>query len=150
MLPGWGSHSAVSSDAAGRPTRAFLRSRYSQAGDKVAAHSISGHPKQGPGQAPVRTTCPYCGVGCGVIAGAEPGQTVTGDKAHPANTGRLCVKGSSLGETLGTGGGGFSRPMSAVGRSVLTSHWMRQPRPSPGQWRTMGPGRWPSICRDSS
>ena len=48
-----------------------------------------------------RTTCPYCGVGCGVIARVEPGGTVTvrGDENHPANFGRLCVKGAALGET---------------------------------------------------
>jgi len=45
-----------------------------------------------------RTTCPYCGVGCGVLAGADG--TVTGDPAHPANAGRLCSKGAALGETL--------------------------------------------------
>ena len=47
----------------------------------------------------VRTTCPYCGVGCGVIGGPEA--VVLGDPAHPANSGRLCSKGSALGETLG-------------------------------------------------
>ncbi|MEP2784890.1 MAG: molybdopterin-dependent oxidoreductase [Pseudoruegeria sp.] len=44
------------------------------------------------------STCPYCGVGCGVIAKADG--TVTGDPKHPANFGRLCSKGSALGETL--------------------------------------------------
>ncbi len=52
----------------------------------------------------VRTTCPYCGVGCGVIATqAKDGRgrvTVAGDPDHPANYGRLCSKGSALGETL--------------------------------------------------
>src|SRR5882762_8655310 len=111
--------------------------------------------------AEVRTTCPYCGVGCGVLAShgvtgqshaatlpwrgrvgspsgdpgwgdgdaacaealspppgplkradlpppggggaiALPGAEVKGDPAHPANAGRLCSKGSALGETLGT------------------------------------------------
>lgn len=53
----------------------------------------------------VKTTCPYCGVGCGVLAeaGAAPrsGTTVTvaGDKAHGSNFGLLCSKGSALGET---------------------------------------------------
>ena len=49
----------------------------------------------------VRTTCCYCGVGCGVEAKVEQGKviSVSGDKAHPANAGRLCVKGSSLHET---------------------------------------------------
>jgi assimilatory nitrate reductase catalytic subunit len=51
---------------------------------------------------PVATTCPYCGVGCGVIAGAgEDGRVaIAGDPSHPANRGKLCVKGSTLGETL--------------------------------------------------
>ncbi|ANJ66006.1 nitrate reductase [Halothiobacillus diazotrophicus] len=50
-----------------------------------------------------RTTCPYCGVGCGVIARQDDasGQwSVAGDKEHPANYGRLCSKGSALAETL--------------------------------------------------
>jgi len=53
----------------------------------------------------VRTTCPYCGVGCGVSASAE-GRTlqVVGDTAHPANRGRLCSKGSALGATVGLEG----------------------------------------------
>ncbi|KKN59872.1 hypothetical protein LCGC14_0537490 [marine sediment metagenome] len=44
-----------------------------------------------------QTTCPYCGVGCGVTATPSG---VTGDESHPANRGRLCVKGSALHETL--------------------------------------------------
>ena len=50
----------------------------------------------------VRTTCPYCGVGCGVVVSREDDATVTvkGDKDHPANYGRLCSKGSALGETI--------------------------------------------------
>ncbi|WP_117192310.1 nitrate reductase [Rhizobium terrae] len=49
-----------------------------------------------------RTTCPYCGVGCGVIATvADHGAvTVKGDPEHPANFGRLCSKGSALAETI--------------------------------------------------
>ncbi|WP_280538967.1 nitrate reductase [Chromohalobacter sp. 11-W] len=52
------------------------------------------------------TTCPYCGVGCGVAATIENGVMtgVEGDRAHPANYGRLCVKGSALHETLGDHG----------------------------------------------
>ncbi|APX12369.1 nitrate reductase [Tateyamaria omphalii] len=44
------------------------------------------------------TTCPYCGVGCGVIASQDG--TIKGDAQHPANFGRLCSKGSALGETI--------------------------------------------------
>jgi assimilatory nitrate reductase catalytic subunit len=52
----------------------------------------------------VRTTCPYCGVGCGVLATPDgPGATIAGDSDHPANFGRLCSKGAALGETLGLG-----------------------------------------------
>ncbi|MBS7544399.1 nitrate reductase [Ancylobacter oerskovii] len=53
--------------------------------------------------APVKTTCPYCGVGCGVLARPDGtgGAGIAGDPAHPANRGRLCSKGSALGETLG-------------------------------------------------
>ena len=51
----------------------------------------------------VRTTCAYCGVGCGIIASVdeEGGVSVRGDPDHPANHGRLCSKGMALGETLG-------------------------------------------------
>src|ERR1700694_900871 len=53
-----------------------------------------------------RTTCPYCGVGCGVLAtpDAAGGAAIAGDPDHPANFGRLCSKGSALGETLGLDG----------------------------------------------
>jgi sulfite reductase (NADPH) flavoprotein alpha-component len=45
----------------------------------------------------VKSVCPYCGVGCGMVLHVEDGQVikVSGDKEHPANFGRLCTKGSS-------------------------------------------------------
>ena len=46
----------------------------------------------------IKTTCPYCGVGCGVLAKTD-GQRITdvrGDPDHPANFDRLCTKGSTL------------------------------------------------------
>jgi len=45
-----------------------------------------------------RSTCPYCGVGCGVIIESAGTQItgVRGDPDHPANFGRLCTKGSTL------------------------------------------------------
>lgn len=51
-----------------------------------------------------KTTCPYCGVGCGVDVQTSNEQplraiAVNGTSNHPANLGRLCVKGSSLHET---------------------------------------------------
>ena len=50
----------------------------------------------------VRTTCPYCGVGCGVLAkvAADGAVSVRGDPRHPANFGKLCSKGLALGETV--------------------------------------------------
>jgi len=50
----------------------------------------------------VKTTCPYCGVGCGVIAQVSEAGTVSvrGDLDHPSNYGRLCSKGAALAETL--------------------------------------------------
>ena len=51
-----------------------------------------------PIQTETRSTCPYCGVGCGVIVSAV-GERITdvrGDPDHPANFGRLCSKGSTL------------------------------------------------------
>lgn len=59
-----------------------------------------------------RTTCPYCGVGCGVLATPQdkpadtgdtvnhPGIRIQADPAHPANLGRLCSKGAALADTL--------------------------------------------------
>ncbi|MFY7941529.1 MAG: molybdopterin-dependent oxidoreductase, partial [Burkholderiaceae bacterium] len=45
-----------------------------------------------------QSTCPYCGVGCGVIIESDGKQItgVRGDPDHPANFGRLCSKGSTL------------------------------------------------------
>ncbi len=56
--------------------------------------------------APVRTTCAYCGVGCGIVATVTDDRAVAiaGDKSHPANNGALCSKGTHLGETVGLEG----------------------------------------------
>lgn len=52
------------------------------------------------------TTCPYCGVGCGVTATVQDTALgrkvlVAGDVNHPSNYGKLCIKGSNLADTLG-------------------------------------------------
>ncbi|MFM0214623.1 MULTISPECIES: molybdopterin-dependent oxidoreductase [Paraburkholderia] len=69
----------------------------------------------------VRTTCPYCGVGCGVRVSARPdgGHDMAGDELHPANFGRLCVKGSALGETIGLDGRLLHPKMREPGSGVL-------------------------------
>ncbi len=55
---------------------------------------------------PVRTTCAYCGVGCGVEATRTSARLaeIKGDSLHPANHGKLCSKGTHLGETIGLEG----------------------------------------------
>jgi len=51
---------------------------------------------------PIKTTCPYCGTGCGLIVDTDTDGSafIKGDPEHPANYGRLCSKGAALGETL--------------------------------------------------
>jgi hypothetical protein len=57
-------------------------------------------------KAAIRTTCAYCGVGCGISA-IETGSALVRSRAmptHPANFGKLCSKGTHLGETVGLEG----------------------------------------------
>jgi assimilatory nitrate reductase catalytic subunit len=54
------------------------------------------------GDGAIHTTCPYCGVGCGLVV--SPNRTIAGDPEHPANHGRLCSKGAALAETLNDAG----------------------------------------------
>lgn len=60
----------------------------------------------GTGMPMTRSTCPYCGVGCGVLLqpDGQGGLVVRGDPDHPANKGRMCSKGSALGQTVGWDG----------------------------------------------
>ena len=65
--------------------------------------SVAGSPHpcplpEGEGVRRTKSTCPYCGVGCGVIIESRGSQItgVQGDPDHPANFGRLCTKGSTL------------------------------------------------------
>ena len=53
-----------------------------------------------------RSTCCYCGVGCGVIIESEDHRItgVRGDLDHPANFGKLCSKGTTLHLTTGLAG----------------------------------------------
>ena len=49
----------------------------------------------------IKTTCPYCGVGCGVQVLVQDDKfQVRGDQQHPANLGKLCIKGKNLADTL--------------------------------------------------
>jgi len=70
-----------------------------------------------------KTTCPYCGVGCGVVIESRGTQItgVRGDPKHPANFGRLCTKGQSLHLT--------AAPQVTQQTRLLTPQW----RPVRGQ-----------------
>ncbi|WLI04206.1 bifunctional nitrate reductase/sulfite reductase flavoprotein subunit alpha [Pseudomonas sp. FP597] len=54
----------------------------------------------------VRSVCPYCGVGCGIVMQVEHNKVVKviGDKAHPTNAGRLCTKGTTCGQAIADSG----------------------------------------------
>jgi len=85
-------------------------------------------------QSAINTTCPYCGVGCGVSVSREQATegvkacasfTISGDKQHPANSGRLCAKGVTLAETLGSVAANLCVDMSqktCVGLDINANH----------------------------
>ncbi|MER7139288.1 bifunctional nitrate reductase/sulfite reductase flavoprotein subunit alpha [Streptomyces sp. NPDC000341] len=80
--------------------------------------------------AQVRTVCSYCGVGCGMVLdigrGPDGRRTVlkaTGDKAHPANSGRLCTKGATSADMLAAPGR-LTAPLVRTDRS-------QEPAPMP-------------------
>ncbi len=79
-----------------------------------------------------RSTCPYCGVGCGVIIEARGAQItgVRGDPAHPANLGRLCSKGSTLHLTAGAAVTQQARLLQPLRRAT------RGAAPLPVSWDT--------------
>ncbi|HDS0920923.1 TPA: bifunctional nitrate reductase/sulfite reductase flavoprotein subunit alpha [Pseudomonas putida] len=68
----------------------------------------------------VRSVCPYCGVGCGIVMSVADGKVVkvSGDKQHPSNFGRLCTKGLTA-----------HVPLTAAGR--LEDAYVRQQRSQP-------------------
>lgn len=65
-------------------------------GNKAAA-AVEGTPKT-KGTQEIKTICPYCSVGCGIIVSVKDGEIVNaaGDPDHPINEGALCSKGSSV------------------------------------------------------
>ncbi|HEY8990888.1 MAG TPA: molybdopterin-dependent oxidoreductase, partial [Luteolibacter sp.] len=67
----------------------------------------------------IKSVCPYCGVGCGIVMEIRNNQVVkvTGDKSHPTNFGRLCTKGNTCFEAL-TAGGRLERAMIRPARGT--------------------------------
>ncbi len=72
-----------------------------------------------------RSTCPYCGVGCGVIVESDGAQItgVRGDPDHPANFGRLCTKGSTLHHTA-------TQPITLQARLLQPAHRLTRQSPA--------------------
>lgn len=66
----------------------------------------------------VKSVCPYCGVGCGIVMDVVDGRIakITGDKTHPTNFGRLCTKGSSAHVPV-TAAGRADRAYARIGDS---------------------------------
>ncbi len=79
-----------------------------------------------------RSTCPYCGVGCGVIIESDGAQItgVRGDPDHPANFGRLCSKGATLHLTASAAITQQVRLLQPMNRAV------RGASPQPAAWDT--------------
>ena len=77
-----------------------------------------------------KSTCPYCGVGCGVIIESDGAQItgVRGDADHPANFGRLCTKGSTLHLTASVAVTQQTRLLRPMWRHV------RKEAPQPVSW----------------
>jgi assimilatory nitrate reductase catalytic subunit len=97
--------------------------------------------------AETRSTCPYCGVGCGVIIESQGAQItgVRGDPDHPANFGRLCTKGSTLHQTA-------AAPITLQARLLQPSHRAnRDAAPRAVSWDTaleLASGQFARVVRD--
>src|SRR3990167_3982605 len=95
-----------------------------------------------------RSTCPYCGVGCGVIIESRGAQItgVRGDPDHPANFGRLCSKGSTLHHTA-------SAPVTLQTRLLQPlQRLQRGAAPQPLSWDsalTLATDQFARIIRDN-
>ncbi len=94
-----------------------------------------------------KSTCPYCGVGCGVVIQSHGTQIsgVRGDPDHPANFGRLCTKGQSLHLT--------AAPQVTEQTRLLTPQWraVRGQAPQALNWEAatdMAASRLAAIVRD--
>lgn len=72
----------------------------------------------------IKSTCAYCGVGCGIeVRPTASGKLeVRGDKEHPSNYGKLCTKGAALGDTV-TPIGRLTQPMKRVASGQQLLPW---------------------------
>ncbi len=75
----------------------------------------------------MKTTCPYCGVGCGLVAEVRDGRLVSvrGDTDHPVNRGATCRKPTRLPEAVHAP----DRATTPLRRASLDDRWR------PASWR---------------
>ena len=95
-----------------------------------------------------RSTCPYCGVGCGVLIQSDGAQItgVRGDPDHPANFGRLCSKGSTLHLTAAPHLQRQARALQPIRRAARAAPLPPGAAGRRGDARAAGtPGRFPGI-----
>ena len=112
-------------------------------------------PERNEGMRETRSTCPYCGVGCGVIISSDGQQIkdVRGDPDHPANFGRLCTKGSTLHLTASAAVTQQTRllqPMQRLNRHD-NRHGDRQEKPQAIGWDAaldLAAGKFSQVIQD--
>lgn len=71
-----------------------------------------------------KSTCPYCGVGCGLMVGIEEGKIVKihGMKDHPVNNGDICVLPTNF-PSLFTSEDRLTRPMIRRNNTLMPVSW---------------------------
>ena len=112
-------------------------------------------PERNEGMRETRSTCPYCGVGCGVVIESDGNQItgVRGDPDHPANFGRLCTKGSTLHLTASAAVTQQTRllqPMQRLNRHD-NRHGDRQAKPQAIGWDAaldLAAGKFNQVIQD--
>src|SRR5262249_15347536 len=90
-------------------------------GERGKSRSMNAHASL---PATTRTACPYCGVGCGVLAtrDRQGGVAIAGDPMHPSNFGALCSKGAAVAETIGLDGR-LLHPMLRRDGALVRTDW---------------------------
>jgi formate dehydrogenase major subunit len=83
------------------------------------------HPAKTEGATKTTSICPFCGVGCGLVAYTKNGKLVAveGDPEHPINQGTLCSKGQAVLEVVTS-----PRRLQKVRyRAPGSDHWEEKP-----------------------
>jgi anaerobic selenocysteine-containing dehydrogenase len=83
------------------------------------------HPAKTKGTQVTTSICPFCGVGCGLIAHTKDGKLINieGDPDHPINEGSLCSKGQAVFEVVTSP----RRLKKVLYRAPGSDHWEEKP-----------------------